>query len=360
MNFTRLTQVSAVFLLSLIFTCSAFATTKFSIRPVDPEIARFSFDLDPGESIETEFELVNLGDEPILLSVTPVDAKIDEFGNFTLVSVNNDQNYIGNWVEVTDEYVEVQPGERLDYPFTLTVPEDTLPGQYAGGLVATSVLPEALLSDDFTGFALTGQVGTRIYLNVNGEIIDSLVWDQFEFGREYDKNQYLDFSFTNEGNSILDVTTLLTVNGVEQEHSLGVLFPGDSTEPELALPMPFFGDLNVEANVTYQRSSAFSTEEAEIVTLDSRAVTKSFFPWTLLLSVLGGLAALLAVIFFFKWRSNKFKSTLVKYKVKKSEDIQTIAEAHKFSWKKLAKLNQIKAPYHLNTGDVILVPKKKK
>ena len=73
------------------------------------------------------------------------------------------------------------------------------------------------------------------------------------------------------------------------------------------------------------------------------------------------LLLILGMIGFVIYRKNDFKKiqlTWVNYKVTDGESITKIAKRYNVSWKKLAKVNDIKPPYQLSSGDTIKVPPK--
>jgi LysM repeat protein len=47
----------------------------------------------------------------------------------------------------------------------------------------------------------------------------------------------------------------------------------------------------------------------------------------------------------------------VEHKVKAGETIMDLAEKYGMTWKGLAKLNNLKAPYDLKVGSIVLIPK---
>lgn len=82
--------------------------------------------------------------------------------------------------------------------------------------------------------------------------------------------------------------------------------------------------------------------------------TDKLFIELLVFMLVGALA-----VYAIRYRANEklLHSALSDYRIKKDDNIQTIAAAHAISWKKLAKLNQLKPPYTLKHGDALRVPK---
>jgi nucleoid-associated protein YgaU len=87
----------------------------------------------------------------------------------------------------------------------------------------------------------------------------------------------------------------------------------------------------------------------------------SFFiiPWPLIF-----LIVVLIILFFLcrlLWRLwlAKAKLKMETYIVKKNQTIMDIAEKYGVSWKKLARINNLKPPYALKERETLFVPKKK-
>jgi LysM repeat protein len=58
------------------------------------------------------------------------------------------------------------------------------------------------------------------------------------------------------------------------------------------------------------------------------------------------------------WQLPKLVKTYHPHKVKKDEDLQSIAKKYNTDWKHLAKANKLKAPYTIDADSIILVPNK--
>src|SRR5699024_81071 len=145
---------------------------------------------------------------------------------------------VGAWIGL-DEEVTVEPGDGALVPFTLSVPEDAMPGDHAGGIVA-SVTTE---TTDAEGqrVLVDNRVGSRVYLRVAGAIDPVLAvtgmdvqfersWIPFSTG-----TASVTYDIENVGNVRLSGEQTLTGHGLfglgEQTVTLdGVdeVLPGDS------------------------------------------------------------------------------------------------------------------------------------
>lgn len=147
------------------------AATTWSVQPADEDgadgRAAWEFELDPGESVDDFAQLNNFGDEPVTFHVYSHDAVNSPDGGFTLQPADAEPVEVGAWVAL-DEEVTVEPGDSVNLPFTLTVPDNATPGDHAGGIVA-SVTQEATDAEG-QQVLVDNRVGSRIYLRVAGEI----------------------------------------------------------------------------------------------------------------------------------------------------------------------------------------------
>ncbi len=147
----------------------------WSVQPAGEEGAdgrpHWEFELEPGESVEDVAQLNNFSDEVVTFRVYSHDAINSPEGGFTLQPANEEPKQVGAWIGL-DEEITVEPGDSVTIPFTLTVPQDAVPGDHAGGIVA-SVTSQ---TTDAQGqqVLVENRVGSRIYLRVAGEVTPAL------------------------------------------------------------------------------------------------------------------------------------------------------------------------------------------
>ena len=117
--------------------------------------------------------------------------------------------------------------------------------------------------------------------------------------------------------------------------------------------------------VIWKNPSLFGRFTAHVTVLfgnDQSATHKiSFwmFPWAIPISV----AILIIILIFGKlfWRLHyaKTKLKMIPYKMTKKENLIEIADRLNVSWKKLARINNLKSPYTLKRGETLFIPQKK-
>ncbi|HEY0965267.1 MAG TPA: LysM peptidoglycan-binding domain-containing protein, partial [Candidatus Saccharimonadales bacterium] len=127
---------------------------------------------------------------------------------------------------------------------------------------------------------------------------------------------------------------------------------------------PFFGGwYTADAFISYDKNAAkWGTQSAgsleyiwaksQVVFIMPQPLALLIFAITLL--VLGWGIAYLIVHYR---RTKQILATWRRYRVKDGDTLEYLAQATGTSWKRIAKVNGIKAPYVLNAGTIIRLPK---
>lgn len=145
----------------------------WGVRTADGDLGagrqNFAYTLAPGQSMSDSLVISNHGDDPLALTVTTADGFTTTSGTLDLVTADTESVAVGAWMQATTKNVEVKPGDTLDVPFTVTVPADATPGDYAGGIV--TALPQPVQE---SGIAVDRRLGIRVHLRVSGELAPEL------------------------------------------------------------------------------------------------------------------------------------------------------------------------------------------
>lgn len=269
--------------------------------------------------------------------------------------------------------VEMESGEKKDLLFVITIPQDADVGEHTGGIFIQKKVVEENPQADGSKVMLTTRVGVRIYETVPGEIIKKLDFSNFsiaknfsEFYLPWDKEKKSKFgeylinsSIKNNGNvstdfseKILIFNRLTRKTEVVEGRDFQVL-RGDDFVSSLAWKGPRLGYYNFQKEYRYKNSAG----EEQIIQSDS--INKWFIPWREL-SFFGFFSILVGIIFRV-WKTYRRKlyggEGWVDYAVQSGETVQTLSVKFKINWKALVKINKLKAPYFLEGGEIIKVPK---
>jgi hypothetical protein len=80
----------------------------------------FGYTINPGGQVQDGIVVVNFGTAPLHLALR----------------VTKSSRGVGAWVHLDRDDVTAGPGESVEVPFTITLPEDAAPGDYVGGIGA--------------------------------------------------------------------------------------------------------------------------------------------------------------------------------------------------------------------------------
>ena len=145
---------------------------KWSVQPSGPDgpgsRAAFEYDLAPGETIDDQVSISNLGDNELTFTVYSTDAFTADDGAYTLLTARETPKDVGAWVGMTPKAYTVPPGNRLELPFTLTVPANADPGDHGGGIVAS--VATTTTNEQGQSVTIDQRVGARVYLRVKGAL----------------------------------------------------------------------------------------------------------------------------------------------------------------------------------------------
>lgn len=193
----------------------------------------YGYTLNPGGRLEDGLVIVNNGTTPLHLAVYAADGFTDAKGKLDLVAKDAKSTKVGAWVHPDQPDVMVQPGKTVKVPFTVTLPNDTAPGDYMGGVV-TSPTP--------VGATAQPRLGIRIRLRVGGALKPSLAVVNLSmrysgtlspFGKA---DATVTYTIRNTGNAILGARQAVTVSGLFGHSSAAArqiadspqLLPGDT------------------------------------------------------------------------------------------------------------------------------------
>lgn len=204
-----------------------------------------------GEEKQTEFAVVNLTDQKLILKFDTQDALINYSGQIT---GNPDVSHktVGNWIKIPDRETTLLPKERKNIPVSIKIPVDAPAGDHIGVITSqNSSLP--------------------IWVNVAGEVKSNIFLQNFS---QDIKNGQPIFSvkIKNSGNTVINSLgfKIILTNywGVGSNRRLesfwgeeSVLLPGQEKEFRYSWEnsLPFFGSYNADLSVTFGQDNKISS-----------------------------------------------------------------------------------------------------
>ena len=202
----------------------------------DANRTRFSYQLEPGQSVDDAYFVRNSGTTVQEITVFATDAVTDVDGGFGMRATGDTPVDAGSWVRFADDassvVLSLGPGESRVLPFSLTVPADARPGDHAGGVVASATTPGEQVS-------LERRVATRLYARVGGELQPAMTISSVAASYQPTLNPFsgtatVTYTVTNTGNVSLIPVTVVSVRGLFgipmssfERAELSEMLPGD-------------------------------------------------------------------------------------------------------------------------------------
>ncbi|WP_157421530.1 hypothetical protein [Agromyces sp. Leaf222] len=197
--------------------------------------------LDPGETRTEHLAVRNLGESEVTFALSAADGYFTDTGRFNMLHATTPSTSAGLWIDLP-ESVTVPASGTVVVPYTVTVPERAVPGDYAAGVAASIT---SVGSGDGATIGIESRVGFRVLTRVVGElqpalaIVDAsseyrVAWNPFLPG-------LLSASFTleNTGNTRLAVTGQVAAAGGASAFTASdeviELLPGERREVKVEL-----------------------------------------------------------------------------------------------------------------------------
>lgn len=268
------------------------------------ERVSFRFEVEPGETIEDEVIVTNFSEQDVVFDLVASDGIVTEEGLFDLLPDPEDSSDAGTWIELEEDEVTIPAGDFATVPFTVTVPEDALPGDHPAG-IAASLAADAEGND----VSLAAQVGARIHLRVAGDIMPTVAIQDLNAQYTPSWNPFapgvlsLDWTVENTGNVRLGSEQALAVEGLfglnpgvadQTVASQREILPGQSASGSVEVEAWPLGPLTSTMNAT---QNIVGDDEIEVeLTSASSETTVWAIPWVYLIAFLLLVAVIVTVL----------------------------------------------------------------
>ncbi len=266
----------------------------FTVQPSGPNGpgARdwFTYSLDPGAVFGDVVAVSNLSDKPIRFAIFPTDAvSVIDVGGFAALRDDETPVDVGTWITLAEGDYVVEPGQRIDVPFSIAVPDDAEPGDHAGAILAVdadqaSFDPNA--DPGGLGFNVRNRLGARVYVRVSGPVNPALRIDELDVVHK-GNTATVNWEVVNTGNLRLAPSAQVRITGIFGRTV--------RTMPAQALPELLPGANYVGASVVPDLPSLEPLTARLVVTADDVRTERSnrfeSYPWLLIALVLSLLLA---------------------------------------------------------------------
>ena len=228
----------------------------------------FHLTLGPGQSASDRILLANGTAAPLAFRIYAADAvNVAGSGAFALTLPDRPTVGVGKWTTPSVSSLTVPGMQLASIPFTVSVPADAPPGDYAGGVVALDTANQNVGNGQVHINVLNG-VGVRIYVHVSGPLHPGLALGPvtvradvpFLAGITGSSRARIRFRLVNTGNTTIDLTATVTVvdgwgRTVKRfaPRRVPTLLPGSqlSIAEPVWQPLPLAGTQHVQVRVAW-------------------------------------------------------------------------------------------------------------
>jgi LysM repeat protein len=331
----------------------------------------FIMKLKPGEQGADGIHLVNSGKESHTVEIYATDSSSSVDGSFSCRQHAEPVKDVGKWVNLDKTKLTLDAGQQTIVSFTVTVPTGAGPGEHDGCIAVQDIanLPAASGSGVLLGF----RSAIRLAVTVPGKILKNLTIKNVEIKRVANREISVSPIARNGGNVSLDVTAraqLVSIFGQETKVRSDAKYPimqGATTGWAYTFEGPYWGGIyKARTSLSYNSDPNTGLGQGDSNQQRVRKDSGWFVAFPAPLAAAAEVMVLVAIVwtiitpFRRRLRRRHTERYWQKHVVVEGETLATIAKIYDIQWKKIARHNHIKAPYLVEAGRTILVPKPKK
>ena len=212
--------------------------------------------VEPGSSHEFSLALKNAGTAPLGLLVYPADTYSMTNGGMGVNFQDQERTEPTSWLDFPEGPVELAAGEELLQRFTVTVPEDTLPGQYVTA-IGVETADSYAVGDEDGAFRQIIRKVVAVVIIVPGEAQPAFSLGEPEVAIFQQNQTVLRVPVENTGNIRVRPAGTVTLQDAEGNEiasgdiSMGSVYMGHTASVEIWLPNAVpVGDYTVSVDLT--------------------------------------------------------------------------------------------------------------
>ncbi len=369
-----LASFSLLFIASVMFAPASQAASGVGGRPALPREDEprsqsiFLHTIKTGETIDDKVLVSNQTDKTETVLVYAVDAIATNTGSFTCKQKAEPSTDAGSWIHLAKSEVTLAAGKSDIVDFTITAPKNADVGEHNACLAFESKGDEGEINGNLR---IRTRSAVRVALTIPGKLNRQLAIDSYTVTQD-NFNQRYTIVLNNTGNVSADTDIMVELRTLlgGQVYANGGQYPilaGNKLELSFDNDKsPFFGGwFYARASAAYDKNtSTWGTQHtSDLTTLYAK--DQLIFIWPQPLGLIIIFIILLAVIGLIMYPLMRKRQRKVvrrsghAYHVKHGDTIQSLAKHSGVSWKRLATMNRLKAPYALEEGKIIYLPKVK-
>lgn len=344
-----------------------YAVESFGVgaRPANPKANNprtqsiFVYELAPGATISDAVLVVNNADKKKRINIYSVDSQNSSDGAFACAQAADAKKSVGNWITLEQSQVELEPGKQAKVPFTMTIPKTADVGEHNGCIAVQAV--DAVSETNRNGISLSFRSALRVAVTVPGQLKSDLKVDAVRYAITNNK-LVVTPTFQNAGNVSVDARISSRIDSV-----FGSLV--EAAKGTFPVLRNASGTFNFETNrpfwggyYTLTTSASYKPLAGEAAERQTNEVSQTIFippqPLALFLELLA-IGLLVGAVSYAVWRRRRHAEHMKfsrHHTIKPGEDVESIAADYAVSWKLVARVNKLKPPYTLKSGEKILIP----
>lgn len=175
-----------------------------------------SIRLKPGEKTQVTLRVRNSSSNPITINTKALDFIVGEDGTTPIPvsdSVSNRWS-LAKWLTVTPTIQTIQPEQTVGVAVLIEIPDDALPGGHYAMIThspGSGTAPETTVTQNDSNAAVSQEVGTLLYVIVDGAINEQAFIRDFSFTK-FSEFGPVPYNFTLENESDIHIKPQMGIN----------------------------------------------------------------------------------------------------------------------------------------------------
>lgn len=336
----------------------------------------FIYELKPGQTANDGVKVLNDTNQTQVITLDAVDSELASGGTFTCRQAAEPKTDVGAWITLQETSVTLAPNSSKIVPFSITVPDSgsVSVGEH-DGCITVQAASQTSAESTKAGILLSFRSAIRVVVTVPGKIVKDLAINNVRVNGMDSNGMYkIAITVNNDGNVSLDAkvnTSLQSILGIQTKNTnngITPILPHSTAVLNYTISRPFWGGwYSVRTSVSYNKDP--STELGMGSNSDLAIKIRDSAVFFALPTAAGGavesvilVAIIVALYWIIRKRSHAkhVKTHWIEYKVKKNDTLESLASNSGTSWRKIAQVNKLKAPYNLRKDQILKLPEKKK